>query len=296
MSRSDRTIFSFVVDDHPRFTYEAWHLARSLLQHCGGDPAAVHVQFTPEVGEYTRSLFRELGCQVHQICRFGDGRYCNKLNQLDSLRAIDFDRVVLLDTDTIAISNLRPFLSDAAIVGKIVDVDRPSLSTLDEIADAAGMSSRPPICRTDANNADTYVGNCNGGFYSIPKTCCERLSVEWRRWAAWLLDNIEPLRRVGRHNHVDQVGFWLAVNQAGLPFEKAPSNVNYYVHFAGEHNYFDAMRPIALLHYHGTSLNVLGLLEPRADLHPLARDAVALANEQISRGFDTRVFWRAASN
>jgi hypothetical protein len=291
MSGPDRTIFSFVVDDDPRFTYQAWHLARSLLQHCGGDAAAIHVQCTPEVEEGRRSLFRELGCQVHQISRFGDGRYCNKLSQFESFRTIDFDRVVLLDTDTIAVSDLRPFLSDTAIVGKIVDLDNPPLSILDEIADAAGMSTRPSICRADAIDADTYVANCNGGFYSIPKSCCERLSVEWRRWAAWLLANVEPLTRVGRQGHVDQVSFWLAVSQAVLPFEKAPSNVNYYVHFAGEHNYFDAMRPIALLHYHDTSLNVLGLLEPRADLHPSARDAVALANDQISRGGDNRVFW-----
>jgi hypothetical protein len=220
MSGSDRTIFSFVVDDDPRFTYQAWHLARSLLQHCGGDPAAIHVQCTPEVEERRRSLFRELGCRVHQIARFGDGRCCNKLNQLERLQAVDFDRVVLLDTDTIAVSDLRPFLSDEAIIGKIVDVDRPPLSTLDEIAAAAGMARRPPTCRVDAIDAATYLGNCNGGFYSIPKSCCERLSVEWRRWAAWLFDNIEPLKRIGRQNHVDQVGFWLAVNQEGCPSRK----------------------------------------------------------------------------
>jgi hypothetical protein len=291
MSGSDRTIFSFVLDDDPRFAYQAWHLARSLMQHCGSDPAAIHVQCTPEVDERRRNLLRELGCHIHQIARFGDGRYCNKLNQLESLRAIDFDRVVLLDTDTIAVSDLRPFLSNAAIVGKTVDANRPPLATLDEIAEAAGLLNRPPICRADAIDADTYLGNCNGGFYSIPKSCCDRLSVEWRRWALWLLDNIEPLSRIGRQNHVDQVSFWLAVHQAGLPFEAASSNVNYYVHFAGEHHYFDATRPIALLHYHNVSLNVLGLLEPPAELEPLERRAVSLANDQIGEGFDNRVFW-----
>jgi hypothetical protein len=291
MSGSDRTIFSFVVDDDPRFTYQAWHLARSLIQHCGGDPAAIHIQCTPEVEERRRNLFRELGCCVHQIARFGDGRYCNKLNQLESLRSVDFDRVVLLDTDTIVVSDLRPFLNSSAIIGKIVDVDRPPLPILDKIAEAAGMRGRPPMCRTDANNADTYLGNCNGGFYSIPKAYCERLSVEWRHWALWLFDNIEPLSRIGRQNHVDQVSFWLALHKAELPFEIARSNVNYFVHFTGEHHYFDPKRPIALLHYHGVSFNVLGLLEPQAELNPPAQAAIAQANEQIGRGFDNRLFW-----
>jgi hypothetical protein len=206
------------------------------------------------------------------------------------LRNIDFDRVVLLDTDTIAVSDLRPFLSDAAIIGKIVDADFPPLETLDEIANAAGMV-RPEICLVDASSAKTYVGNCNGGFYAVPKSWCAQLSDEWRRWASWLLNNIDPLRRVGRQDNVDQVSFWLAVIKAGLPFKPAPSNVNFYVHFAGDHNWFDRTRPIALLHYHGMSLNVIGLLEPPADLPQPAREMVARANEQISGGFDNRVFW-----
>jgi hypothetical protein len=72
-----RTIFSFVMDHDPRFAYEAWHLARSLIAHCGGDPSSIHVQCLPEVNARRRSLFGEFGCHVHEIARFGDGRYCN---------------------------------------------------------------------------------------------------------------------------------------------------------------------------------------------------------------------------
>src|ERR1700733_11977513 len=121
MSATGRTIFSFIVDDDPIFVYEGWHLARSLIEHCGGDPSAIIVQCTPEVTERERVIFLDLGCCVQQINRFGDGRYCNKLNQFDNLNGLDFDRAVLLDTDTIALSDLRPFLSDTAIGGKIVD-------------------------------------------------------------------------------------------------------------------------------------------------------------------------------
>jgi hypothetical protein len=110
MTTQGRTIFSFVMDHDPRFAYEAWHLARSLIEHCGGDPSSIHVQCLPEVNARRRSLFGEFGCHVHEIARFGDGRYCNKLNQLENLRELDFDRVVLLDTDMIATSDLRPFL------------------------------------------------------------------------------------------------------------------------------------------------------------------------------------------
>lgn len=189
---------------------------------------------------------------------------------------------MLLDTDTIALSDLRPFLSNSAIVGKIVDADNPPLHILEEIAAASGLPSLPPTCKTDTGTTETYMGNCNGGFYSVPKHHCEKLSTEWRRWALWLFDKIEPLARVGRQQHVDQVSFWLAVHHAKLPFEIAPSNVNYYVHFTGQHNYFNPSRPIALVHYHDISLNDLGFLEPSAELRPWERSAVSLANEQIS--------------
>jgi hypothetical protein len=48
---------------------------------------------------------------------------------------------------------------------------------------------------------------------------------------------------------------------------------------------------VALLHYHGSSLDVLGLIRPRIDPNPTGRAAVVMANGQIGQGFDTHVFW-----
>ncbi len=291
MTASRGTIFSFVVDHDPRFAYEAWHLARSLIEHCGGDPASIHVQCVPEAYAGQRRVFEGLGCRVQRVSRFGDGRYCNKINQLENLQALDFDRVVLLDTDMIAVADPRPFLGGPAIQGKIVDAANPPLSTLAEIAAMAGLAELPPVRPVDAGGELTYEANCNGGFYSIPKELCGALFEGWRRWAIWLLANIGPLRLVGRESHVDQISFWLAVQHGKLPFRAAPSNINYYVHFDGAHNDFDEAQPIALLHYHSSSLNVLGLLEPPAALDPAAQVAVGRANAQIGRGFDNRLFW-----
>lgn len=284
------TVFSFVVDAAPSFAYKGWHLARSLVEHCGGDPSAIHVQCTPEVSERTRDLFRERGYNIHEISRFGDGRYCNKLGQLDSLRAIEFDRVVLLDTDTIAIADIRPFLDADAVMGVMVGLARPPLETLREIAVASGLSSLPAICPTAIGGQDTYLANCNGGLYCVPKRYCEDLSRAWRRWALWLLDNIEPLSRIDKQNHVDQVAFWLAMQHENLPFAAAVSNVNYHTHVEGEHFYLDETRDIALLHYHN-HLDVVGMLEAPPGRGARETAAVARANAQIGRGFDNRVFW-----
>ncbi len=291
MATQGGTIFSFVVDDDPRFAFEGWHLARSLIAHCGGDPASIHVHFLPRVGASRRRLFKELGCNVHSLAPFGDGRHCNKIGQLQALDSLDFERVVLLDTDMIATTDVRPFLGGAAIEGKIVDLANPSLTILEETAALSGLSRLPPVCEIDAGGAPTFEANCNGGFYAVPRRYFGALADAWRKWALWLLANSEPLRREGKENHVDQTSFWLAVCHAGLPFKKAPSNVNYYIHFDGAHHYFDPARPIALLHYHASSVNVVGQLEPSFKLDAAAEAAVAAANAMIGAGFDNRLFW-----
>lgn len=102
------TIFSFVVDTDPRFAYQGYQLARSLIEHCGGEPASIHAQFTPGVSAATRQPFAELGCMLHEVERFGDGLYCNKVGQLQNLLSYDFAIAVLLDTDMIALADVRP--------------------------------------------------------------------------------------------------------------------------------------------------------------------------------------------
>jgi len=285
-------IFSFVVDEDPVFDYMGWHLARSLIQHCGNDPLAVCVQFTPPVSAFRRSRFRSLGLRIYDLEPFANAPYCNKLNQLDNVADLSFDRLVLLDTDTIVVNDFRECLHPTAIQAKIVDYPRPPIGTLEEIATNIGRKITTGVCSVDGTDALTYSGNCNGGFYSIPRAHCESLLRLWREESASVLQDLRPLERVGHEMHVDQVGFWLALQRSGLPFELAPSNLNYFVHFTGEHRYFDEALPICILHYHRASLNVIGLLEPPAKLLPHEQSAVDKANEQIADGFDGNVFWQ----
>jgi hypothetical protein len=285
-----QTIFSFVVDTDPRFAYQGYHLARSLIERCGGEPASIHAQFTPEVSAATRQPFAELGCMLHELERFGDGLYCNKVGQLQNLLPYDFATAVLLDTDMIALADVRSYIDGAAFQAKVVDLANPSIGALEEIAVLAGMPDRPARVATEADSGDTYFGNCNGGLYAIPKALCPKVDVAWRHWTLWLLNNMEPLMREGKQFHADQVAMWLAIRMAQIPFLPAPSNINYFVHFTADHRYFDFHREIALIHYHD-SLNALGLLEPSAQLNSIERAAIAKANRQIASVFENRLFW-----
>ena len=257
---SEHIIYSFIIDEHPKYAYQGWLLAKSLQLHCEARAADIHIQVTPNVPTWVTNKFATAGYCVHQLERFGDGKYCNKASQLPNLSELSFDRIVLLDTDAIAVGDLRPFLGGDAVQAKIVDLPIPSLAVLNELYEAAGGTREPELVATDAARDLTFLGNANGGFYAIPRTLVPGFSNEWRRWVQWLLANDLPLRKAGKLNHIDQIGFAFAVQISKIPINLAPSNVNYFIHFEGGHNYFDPRCPIALLHYHNT-MNVLGLLE-----------------------------------
>ena len=291
MDKLCRIAFSFIVDADPRFAYEGWHLAHSLMQHCAANAKDIHVQFTSDVDPRTVDIFASIGCNVATLERFGDGKYCNKLAQWSNLSQSAADHFIFLDTDMIVVADCRSQLPTNKISAKIVDLPNPPLEVLSEVLTAAGFSTLPDLCNVDASVNPTYVGNCNGGLYSVPRQYSDTLFSVWQRWALWLLNHNEPLVRAGKESHVDQISFCLALHETGLPFALAPSNVNYFIHFAGEHSYFDSAHPISILHYHNESLNVTGVLEPKGAVTQLETEAVAAANREMGKNFDNRIFW-----
>jgi len=287
---TERILYSFVVDEHPKFAYQGWHLARSIIQHCGADAGDIAVQTTPGVTERVRAIFAREGYSIRSLERFGDGRWCNKLSQLPNLLQEDAGRIVLLDTDMIMVSDVRPFLGGDAVQAKIVDGPNPPLETLARIFAQAGGAA-PAAVPADAGGALTCDGNANGGFYAIPRAIAARFSAACRQWATFLLTRDERLRSAGKSSHIDQVSAALAFNLSGVPFKAAPSNVNYFVHYPAPRHYFDAQRPISIIHYHDSTMSVDGAITPHAGLSRLERTAVAAANRQIREGFHNALFW-----
>jgi hypothetical protein len=286
---NERVAYSFIVDRQPKFAYQGWLLAKSLEQHCAAQPGDIHIQVTAEVSRQVRSIFADAGFTLHDLEKFGDGTYCNKIAQLPHLESQPFDRLVLLDTDTIVVADLRPFLGGDALQAKVVDLANPALSVLTEIHAAAGGAGRPRLISVDAAADLTFLGNANGGFYALPRALVRDFAAAWRHWAEWLLAHDEPLRRAGKLAHIDQVGVALAVEISRIAFSPAPANVNYFIHFDGPHRHLD--RPIALLHYHDVSMNVLGLLEPPFTPEAATAAAIAQANRQITQAFQNTLFW-----
>jgi hypothetical protein len=117
--------FSFIVDENPRFAYQGWHLAHSIIERLHAAPSSIFVQFTGEVDSQTVDVFKSLGCRTITIDRFGDGQYCNKLAQWsDMLRGSSYKQFIFLDTDTIFVHDLIHDLRSDVISAKVERLSR----------------------------------------------------------------------------------------------------------------------------------------------------------------------------
>lgn len=282
--------FSFVVDQDPRFAYQGWHLAHSIIERLSVKSDNIFVQLIDPVDASIEGQFKNIGCRTVRIKPLGDGRYCNKIAQWnDAVTDSDRDHFVFLDTDMIFVANGLRALNAEAISAKVVDDPSPPIETLEEIIRAAGVAL-PAKCLVDTGGDYTYAGNCNGGMLSVPRAFADELFASWKRRTLWLLDNKGPLERVGKEMHVDEVSFCIAINETKLPFQHLPSNLNYFVHYAAPHRYYDPNDPISLLHYHHVSMNAAGLLEPPGAVTSSEKEATRQANAQIARRFNDTLF------
>ena len=285
-----RIIYSFIVDSAPIFAYQGHILACSVIEICNANPSDIYVHCSGEVHDNIRKIFIDLGVNVLNFEPFGDRKYCNKLVQLPALEKLDFDIVVLLDTDTIFIEDMSDAFSNDVIYGKVVDASNPSLECLASIFKDAEIEP-PVIVPVDTGEGQTFVGNFNGGFYVIPKKFAAKLGSEWKKWAQFLLSDNQHLAREGKTNHVDQVSFAMACASLKLPTRCIATNYNYFTHFEAQKGYFDPQLPIYMLHYHNDGLNVLGLIEKSQVTEKAAIDAIDKANSIISKQFNNVLFW-----
>lgn len=263
-----RVHYSFVVDAPGRFGYQAYLLARSLIE-LGAVPAdGISAHLVAGTDGTVEQLLHGLGIATHWVEAFGHP-YCNRLQQLPHLANVDADQLVLLDTDLFAIRPLE-MPPDGVIWGKMVDAPHPPLEILQAIYQRAAV--RLDEAEADVIPGGTARGNFNGGLYIVPKGLLASLASAWTRWARWSLHQIELYGQW--HANVDQVSFALAAAELDLPIGRLAREFNTPTHLG----------PLAmggtpaLLHYHR---NMDGQLFLRPSGEQKVDAAVGVANEAI---------------
>jgi hypothetical protein len=273
---------SFVVDAKSLYYYQAELLLFSLEHFAKYPKEDILVHCVEGISPQFILYLKENHYAFKLIPRFLDGKYCNKILQLDSFAAQPKDSgVFFVDTDIFFVEPLPNFNSDA-FHGRIVGGSNPPLSVLESIFQKAGVPP-PSIVNTSwaATNECTYSTNFNGGFFYVPAKHIKILSQQWKKHAIWLFENQSVFETEQQKNHIDQVAMALALSETNIPIEVIPANFNYPVHISHPQRLFDEKNPLTTLHYHN-ALSIFGTLQNKDDSADHVKLAIQKSNDAIS--------------
>ena len=271
-----RAVYSFVIDENPRFIAEGQIFLRTILA-AGVQPRDIVAQVTQRSGDVGRSLAARFGVRAIDLPLGPDGAYCNKINQLFTLAGDDFDVLVACDTDLAFTRPLDEVAKMGCVRAKRVDQDNPPLAVLEEIREFLGFQQQPQLAAPGCSpSATTYALNCNGGVLLIPRQFMQPLREAWLEYAKVLTGQRHLLRQWV--NHIDQVSWTFAMLKLALPFEELPVEYNFPTNIAKKVPRGTYARPV-VLHYH-RALDRRGRL--RLSGIRLVDEAVREANSMIT--------------
>lgn len=275
-------IISFVVDKLPLHYYQAELLLYSLEQNTDYQKKDIIVQCLSRVDKFFLDCLDNNGYRYNLIEPYLDGKYCNKLQQLEYFKdkKLDINGVILMDTDMFVVDDISNIKGDE-IIAKIVDYPNPNISTLKNIYKSASLFE-PEIVKSDCDILDnnTFENNFNGGFYYIPKKYINDFSNDWKKWGKWLYNQPELFTNKNQFIHVDQISFSLVVHSNNLNYQKLSSNYNFPIHFSLKTNSFNRQEDIKIIHYH-REIDDFGLLNINKIIDKDIKRFIHKANKDI---------------
>ncbi|MDE0350311.1 MAG: hypothetical protein OXM56_11475 [Gammaproteobacteria bacterium] len=275
--------YSMVLDGHPLHPYQADTLAFTL-ERFGNVPAErIVAHCTDRVPQSVARELRLRGLTVIPIAPYLDGKYCNKITQLDHFTEAKpvAEGVFLFDLDVAVLSPLD--VPDRnAVWGKIVDDTNPELELVQHVFRAAGVPLPEVVpCDWSPPRGNTIATNFNGGLLYVPLASGPTLRRCWRAWAEYLFEHDELLAAPADRSHIDQISFAMALASEGLPYGHLNANWNFPGHYTRWPRSFDPERPLHALHYHDC-LDEFGLVAPTFS-HRVVDEATERLNQAIGQ-------------
>ena len=242
-------VYSCVVDPSPKFDAQLRVWITTLVEFAGlsASDLFVHVVRRDSGSPALERYLGARGIAFRYTEPFADGRFCNKLEQLNTPALRERDFAVLCDTDIAFLSALDPWIGLGSICAKEVDFPNPPVELLEPLYRRAGFAQFPERKRCSFADAETYVNNCNGGVYILRTAIFDDLLARWKRWVFWVLDQADLLGRYVLH--VSQIAFSLAVWEMGEDVIPLPKIANFPTHAPVQ--LYDPHNDVPLaLHYH----------------------------------------------
>jgi hypothetical protein len=241
-----RCLYSFVVDGAPRFARQAQIFVATLRQ-TGVEADDIIAHVTPSAAAEIVQHLERGGIRAVPLTPVIDGAYCNKIAQIQTLVTLDYETLILCDTDLAFVENLSAMAGTARIRAKPVDYQNPPIDKLDTLRRMVGIAATPRIVETTVDHRPTYSTNCNGGVYILPIEAARRLQDKWLEFAAFAATRSDVL---GPHlPHADQIGFALAMLALSEDVDDLPVEYNFPVSVSRDFWRFVFSEP-KVLHYH----------------------------------------------
>jgi hypothetical protein len=265
--------YSCVVDSDPKFVYQLWIWITTLAaQGVRSSDLFVHIVRREGAQTALEAYLQSRGIAYRYIEPFGDGRFCNKLEQLCTPALLEREFAVLSDLDQAFLTDLRPWIGRGTICAKEVDYANPRVEALEALYRHAGFTRFPDRKRCTFDADETFVTNCNGGIYIFRTAVFERLLPRWRHWVHWVLRQHDILGE--KILHVSQISLSLALWELGEPVVPLPRIANFPTHVPPE--LYDRHSDVPLvLHYHDR-------IEPDGRLSPVGVPIVDRSIDEVN--------------
>ena len=296
--RKQRKIFySCVVDDNPKFYWQGYVFVNVLLHHAKVRGERIFIHLTNPNIQF-ESFLKENGVNIKYIEPWGDKKYCNKLQQLETKELQKADFVWFCDADIAITEDLVAITKEYKdkVLGKIVDFPNPEIEKLKKIYDLFNIEY-PKISTDTLTSEQTFEGNFNGGLYGMPSKYIDPFGSAWKKHAQKMLcsNEVESLL-AEKINHIDQISFSLALKELNIPYQLLGYEYNCPTHIKNI-KLLDSKitsKP-KVIHYHNniSATGLLGILEK-----DLVKESINEINKIIKSHFNNALFWsyRYATN
>lgn len=284
----DNVLYSCVIDNKPKFYWQGVIFVSSLIEIANVNPRCIYIHLTKSNTTF-EAFLEKTGVNVIYIEPWGDKKYCNKLQQVETSELQNADFVFLCDADVAILDDISTILSGDEVVGKVVDFDNPDIIILKSIFEHFQLSF-PLENQETLNGQLTFDGNFNGGLYGLPGQYIKKIGSRWKHWADQLLNSDFISQVLGEKNiHIDQVSFCMALHELQYPYKKLGLKYNCPTHITDVElllKWLDAEPSV--LHYH-SELSSIGLLKYTG--LGLVDNGINMVNHVLKSNYEGELFF-----
>jgi 2-polyprenyl-3-methyl-5-hydroxy-6-metoxy-1,4-benzoquinol methylase len=284
-----KKFYSCVIDNNPLFYYQGYIFVLSLicLAKVEGNKIFVHLL---EKNQEFEDILKKYEVNIRYIERWGDGKWCNKLQQLETKDFWDADYVFLCDSDIAITEDLYPYLAEKTdyFLGKIVDFDNPPIQILSTLFESFSIKY-PKICSDTLNSKETFSCNFNGGLLGIPGKHIKELKERWKPIANELIKNKKYSKVLGNYiMHADQISLCMVLSKTEWEYKLLPLEFNCPVHIDINLVKQRLVKKPLVIHYH-KEITTTGLL--KTTNYILIDNIISEVNKIITSNFSNSLFW-----